>query len=58
MNKTPKTDEWRRDWAGDSIYADPIVDSAVELLLELELEIIQLHQRINTQHPQEIDYNI
>jgi hypothetical protein len=33
---TPQTDKWREEWAGDSQYCDPIVDSAVEIMSRLE----------------------
>jgi hypothetical protein len=38
MNTTPETNEWRKAWAGESQYADPIVDSAVEVMQKLETE--------------------
>jgi hypothetical protein len=38
MSDTPETDAWRKEWAGDSQYADPIVDDAVEIMRRMEKE--------------------
>jgi hypothetical protein len=44
MNNTPQTNEWRKQWAGESAHADPIVGDAVELMAKLESERNQLRQ--------------
>lgn len=44
MINTPQTNEWRKQWAGESANADPIVDDAVELMSKLENERNQLCQ--------------
>jgi hypothetical protein len=42
MSDTPRTTEWRKGWAGESQYADPIVDDAEELMAQLERELAEV----------------
>lgn len=51
---TSRTKEWRREWAGDSPYADPIVHDAVELMEKMESELNQL-RRAATEYIAEMD---
>lgn len=44
MKRYQTTKDWRREWAGMSQYADPIVDSAVETMKKLERQIERLQQ--------------
>jgi hypothetical protein len=36
---TPITTAWRKEWAGDSTHADPIVTDAAEIMSQLERQI-------------------
>jgi hypothetical protein len=38
MSETLETDAWRKEWAGESQYADPIVDDAVDIMRKMEKE--------------------
>jgi hypothetical protein len=44
MKRYEITKKWRHDWAGESQYADPIVDSAVETMKKLERQIERLQR--------------
>ena len=44
MKRYETTKKWRNDWSGDSQYADPIVDSAVEFMKKLERQIERLQR--------------
>lgn len=44
MSKTPITETWRKGWAGDSQYADPIVHDAVEVMSYMETEWRKLRE--------------
>ena len=36
MSKTPITDKWKKEWAGESPYMDPIVQDGIEVMAYLE----------------------
>ena len=44
MKRYETITKWRHDWAGESQYSDPIVDSAVEVMKKLERQIERLHR--------------
>ena len=44
MKRYQTTKDWRKEWAGESQYADPIVDSAVEIMKKLERQIERLRR--------------